>query len=133
MTTYKYSGMNRNSGLQIDDIDHIRQSISDILATPQGTRVMRRDYGSLLSTLNDQPQNPALRLKMMAAVYGAVMRWEPRVTLNAISITTLSNGKMIVDLTGSRTDSDSRLSLAVLIGVNNADHRLKSVTGTTGD
>ncbi len=81
MTTYKYSGMNRNSGLQIDDIDHIRQSISDILATPQGTRVMRRDYGSLLSTLIDQPQNPALRLKMMAAVYGAVMRWEPRVTL----------------------------------------------------
>ncbi len=116
MTTYKYSGMNRNSGLQIDDIDHIRQSISDILATPQGTRVMRRDYSSLLSTLIDQPQNPALRLKMMAAVYGAVMRWEPRVTLNAISITTLSNGKMIVDLTGSRTDSDSRLSLAVLIG-----------------
>ncbi|VEA92711.1 GPW/gp25 family protein [Yersinia pseudotuberculosis] len=116
MTTYKYSGMNRNSGLQIDDIDHIRQSISDILATPQGTRVMRRDYGSLLSTLINQPQNPALRLKMMAAVYGAVMRWEPRVTLNAISITTLSNGKMIVDLTGSRTDSDSRLSLAVPLG-----------------
>lgn len=81
MTSDKYSGMNRNSGLNIDDIDHIRQSISDILATPQGTRVMRRDYGSLLSTLIDQPQNPALRIKMMAAVYGAVMRWEPRVTL----------------------------------------------------
>ncbi|AJJ07528.1 gPW/gp25 family protein [Yersinia pseudotuberculosis] len=38
MTSDKYSGMNRNSGLNIDDIDHIRQSISDILATPQGTR-----------------------------------------------------------------------------------------------
>ena len=113
MTSDKYSGMNRNTGLQIDDIDHIRQSISDILTTPQGTRVMRRDYGSLLSTLIDQPQNPALRLKMMAAVYGAVMRWEPRVTLNAISITTQKDGKMMVDLTGSRTDSDNRLSLSV--------------------
>ncbi|HHH2128877.1 TPA: GPW/gp25 family protein [Yersinia enterocolitica] len=116
MTTYKYIGMNRNNGLAIGDIDHIRQSISDILTTPQGTRVMRRDYGSLLSTLIDQPQNHALRLKMMAAVYGAVMRWEPRVTLNAISITTQINGQMIVDLSGSRTDSDSRLSLAVPLG-----------------
>ncbi|CNI52992.1 phage baseplate assembly protein W [Yersinia pekkanenii] len=77
---------------------------------------MRRDYGSLLSTLNDQPQNPALRLKMMAAVYGAVMRWEPRVILNAIGITTQVDGKMIMDLTSSCTDSDSRLSLPVPLG-----------------
>ncbi|CQJ13549.1 GPW/gp25 family protein [Yersinia enterocolitica] len=116
MTSYKYIGMNRNSGLHIEDIEHIHQSISDILTTPQGTRVMRRDYGSLLSTLIDQPQNPALRLKMMAAVYGAVMRWEPRVTLNAISITTQIDGQMIVELSGSRTDSESRLSLAVPLG-----------------
>lgn len=107
MTIYKYIGMNRNSGLNIGDIDHIRQSISDVLTTPQGSRVMRRDYGSLISTLIDQSQNPALRLKMMAAVYGAVMRWEPRVTLNAISISTQIDGKMSVDLTRSRTDSDS--------------------------
>ncbi|WP_392432817.1 GPW/gp25 family protein [Yersinia sp. HM-2024] len=116
MTTYKYIGMDRHSGLAIGDIDHIRQSISDILTTPQGSRVMRRDYGSLISTLIDQPQNPALRLKMMAAVYGAVMRWEPRVILNAISITTQIDGKMIVDLTGSRTDSNNRLSLTVPLG-----------------
>ncbi|CNJ93971.1 phage baseplate assembly protein W [Yersinia mollaretii] len=116
MTTYKYIGMNRCSGLTLADIDHIRQSISDILTTPQGSRVMRRDYGSLLSTLIDQPQNPALRLKMMAAVYGAVMRWEPRVALNAISITTQSDGKMRVDLSGSRTDSNNLLSLNIPLG-----------------
>ncbi|MCB5296307.1 GPW/gp25 family protein [Yersinia intermedia] len=86
---------------------------SVLLTDGAGSSVMRRDYGSLLSTLIDQPQNPALRLKMMAAVYGAVMRWEPRVTLNAISITTQKDGKMMVDLTGSRTDSDNRLSLSV--------------------
>jgi uncharacterized protein len=28
MTSDKYSGMNRNTGLQIDDIDHIRQSVT---------------------------------------------------------------------------------------------------------
>ncbi|CNF41326.1 phage baseplate assembly protein W [Yersinia rohdei] len=113
MTTHKYIGMDRHTGLSIEDIDHIRQSISDILATPQGSRVMRRDYGSLLSTLIDQPQNPALHLKIMAATYGAVMRWEPRVTLSAININTQLDGKMTVDLSGSRTDSDSQLNLTV--------------------
>lgn len=57
-----YSGMNNTSGKAITDIDHLRQSVRDILLTPQGSRIARREYGSLLSALIDQPQNPALRL-----------------------------------------------------------------------
>lgn len=57
MTTVKYIGMNRETGKAITDLDHIRQSIRAILITPVGTRVMRREYGSLLSALIDQPQN----------------------------------------------------------------------------
>ncbi|ELI8163616.1 GPW/gp25 family protein, partial [Yersinia enterocolitica] len=79
MTTAKYLGMNRNTGRAITDADHISQSIADILITPVGSRVMRRAYGSLLSELIDQPQNPALRLQIMAASYSAILRWEPRV------------------------------------------------------
>ncbi|RZA92967.1 hypothetical protein EVY19_18935, partial [Escherichia coli] len=30
-----------------------------ILRTPVGSRVMRRDYGSLLASMIDQPQTPA--------------------------------------------------------------------------
>lgn len=41
----------------------------DILLTSQGSRLARREYGSLLSALIDQPQNPALRLQIMSAVY----------------------------------------------------------------
>ncbi|MDN0085942.1 GPW/gp25 family protein [Yersinia nurmii] len=108
-----YLGMNAQTGKAITDMAHIRQSISDILITPQGSRVMRREYGSLLSTLIDQPQNPALRLKMMAAVYGAVMRWESRVTLTAIDLRTENSGKMTVELFGNRSDSAERLSLSI--------------------
>ncbi|CNF68576.1 GPW/gp25 family protein [Yersinia enterocolitica] len=113
MTTYKYIGMNRNTGLHIDDIDHIRQSIADILITPVGSRVMRRAYGSLLSELIDQPQNPALRLQIMAASYSAILRWEPRVKLTGITFDTTFDGKMVVDITGTRTDSAAPLSFTI--------------------
>lgn len=43
--TVKYTGMNRDTGEAVNDIDHIRQSVRDILLTPVGTRVMRRRYG----------------------------------------------------------------------------------------
>ena len=81
-----YSGMNNTSGKVITDIDHLRQSVRDILLTPQGSRIARREYGSLLSALIDQPQNPALRLQVMSAVYVALSRWEPRLTLDSITI-----------------------------------------------
>nr|WP_308530318.1 GPW/gp25 family protein [uncultured Serratia sp.]DAL85537.1 MAG TPA: baseplate assembly protein [Caudoviricetes sp.] len=108
-----YIGMNRNNGMAIAEIDHIRQSVSDILITPVGSRVMRRDYGSQLSTLIDQPQKPALKLQMMAAVYGAVLRWETRISLTAVNITSDADGKMVVDLVGNRTDTAGRIQFSL--------------------
>lgn len=52
MTT-SYLGMNSHTGLSISEVEHIRQSVRDILVTPVGSRVMRREYGSLLSALED--------------------------------------------------------------------------------
>ena len=39
-------GMDRVTGKAIGRDEHIPQSIGDILQTPKGTRVMRRDYGA---------------------------------------------------------------------------------------
>jgi phage baseplate assembly protein W len=77
--TVRYLGMNSQTGLSISEVEHIRQSVRDILVTPVGSRVMRREYGSLLSQMIDQPQTPALRLQIMAACYSAIQKWEPRV------------------------------------------------------
>ncbi|MBD2783785.1 GPW/gp25 family protein [Xenorhabdus sp. DI] len=82
-----YLGMNRQTGEPLTDIDHVRQSVSDILMTPVGSRLARRQYGSLLSALIDAPQNPALNLQLMAACYTAIQQWEPRITLTAIKVT----------------------------------------------
>ncbi|WP_251302450.1 GPW/gp25 family protein, partial [Escherichia coli] len=83
--TARYLGMNRSDGLTVTDLEHISQSIGDILRTPVGSRVMRRDYGSLLASMIDQPQTPALELQIKVACYMAVLKWEPRVTLSSVA------------------------------------------------
>lgn len=111
--TVRYQGMNRNTGLGISDTEHVSQSSRDILLTPVGSRVMRREYGSLLSALIDMPQNPALRLQIMVACYSAIQKWEPRIRLTAISFETGDAGEMYVDITGMRTDTGASFSTTV--------------------
>ena len=73
------SGMNAHTGRAIDSLAHIQQSVADILTTPIGSRVMRREYGSLLPELIDQPLNDTTLLQAYAASVMAITRWEPRV------------------------------------------------------
>lgn len=111
--TVRYLGMNRNTGIGISDSEHISQSMRDILQTPVGSRVMRREYGSLLSALIDMPQNPALRLQIMVACYSAIQKWEPRIRLTSISFERGDTGEMYVDITGMRTDTGASVSTTV--------------------
>ncbi|MBG6245594.1 baseplate assembly protein [Candidatus Symbiopectobacterium sp. 'North America'] len=107
-----YIGMDRNSGQTLGDLEHIRQSVRDILITPIGSRVIRRDYGSLLSAVIDQPQSPAVKLQVMAACYMALLRWEPRITLTGITLESTYDGKLAVDIAGALTDGPA-FSLSV--------------------
>lgn len=116
-----YIGMSRNDGRAMTDTAHLRQSVRDILLTPQGSRLARREYGSLLSALIDQPQNPALRLQIMSAVYVALTRWEPRLTLDSITINSSFDGTMLVELTGKR-NSGAPVSFSVSTGAVNAGY-----------
>lgn len=116
-----YIGMSQDDGRAITDTDHLRQSVRDILLTPQGSRIARREYGSLLSELIDQPQNPALRLQVMSAVYVALSRWEPRLTLDSITISSSFDGSMVVELTGKRNNG-APVSLSVTTGADNGSH-----------
>ncbi|WP_342754798.1 GPW/gp25 family protein [Pantoea sp. MBD-2R] len=109
----RYSGMSRDTGGALTDLDHIRQSVRDILLTPVGSRVMRRSYGSLLSALIDQPQNESLRLQIMSACYVAILQWEPRVKLTGISYESAFDGGMVVELTGTRADNAQDFSLTI--------------------
>ncbi|MEQ5563813.1 GPW/gp25 family protein [Providencia rettgeri] len=109
----KYYGMNAKTGRGVTDSEHIRQSIADILRTPIGSRVMRRQYGSLLYDLIDQPQNPALRLKIMSACYMALMQWEPRVRLQIIDYIRSDVGEMGVSLSGVIMQTGEPISISI--------------------
>ncbi|WHQ73592.1 hypothetical protein [Pantoea sp. Lij88] len=42
----------------------MRQYVRNIKITLEGSHIARRDYGSLLSVLNDQPKNDVIRLQI---------------------------------------------------------------------
>lgn len=112
--TVRYLGMNSQTGLSVSEAEHIRQSVRDILITPVGSRVMRREYGSLLSALIDQPQSPALRLQIMAACYSAIQKWEPRISLTTITFErSETDGGLYVDITGMRSTGGQSFSLTI--------------------
>jgi hypothetical protein len=103
--------MDKKTGRRISGIDHIRQSISDILTTPIGSVVMKREYGSLLPELIDHPTNSANTLRMMAATVIAISQWEPRVTVNRIGLALGDvDGQMFLDLEGSLAETSGRIS-----------------------
>lgn len=47
------NGVNCRTGKRLSGVAHLRQSVSDILNTPVGSRVLVRDYGSDLFELLD--------------------------------------------------------------------------------
>lgn len=101
------TGFNRNTGELLDDHAHILQSISDILTTPLGTRVMRREYGSLLPELLDKPMSDKLVMQMYAAIVIAVMKYEPRIRVLSLAVDYSSNGKMVFDIHYERLTPNS--------------------------
>lgn len=90
-------GMNAETGKALNGIEHLKQSIHDILSTPVGTRVMRRSYGSRLMYLLDQPMNAYLIATIQAAVVEALDHYESRIKLNRVVVDNTADGR--VDLT----------------------------------
>lgn len=82
----QFVGLNGKTGKQIKAKDHLSQSIHDLLMTPIGTRVMRRDYGSALPDLLDQPMTAKTVMKMRASIVHAITKWESRVVVQNILV-----------------------------------------------
>lgn len=115
------TGMSNSTGRTLASRQHLVQSVADILTTPIGSRVMRREYGSQLPDLIDWPLNSATRLQAYAATAMALMRWEPRIRLSRVQLS-LGDvaGQAILDLEGTLTDSNEPLSLRVPLSLGAA-------------
>jgi len=93
-------GMNVKTGRHISDLEHLRQSIADILSTPIGSRIMRRDYGSRLFKRIDAPMTGELMAEIYSDVVEALFSYEPRFEVTNVSVVSIENGHLILDLVG---------------------------------
>ncbi|KAG8290585.1 hypothetical protein J6590_079724 [Homalodisca vitripennis] len=93
-------GMNAKTGKALEEIDHLKQSIIDILTTPVNSRIMRRSYGSRLFELVDKPINRDLTLEIYAATAEALGKFERRFKLEKVKIEGVKEGRVTLNLEG---------------------------------
>ncbi|MEM4990646.1 GPW/gp25 family protein [Collimonas sp. H4R21] len=106
--------MSARTGRSMSRLAHIQQSLADILTTPIGSRVMRREYGSEVPELIDQPLNGATVLRIYAATAYAVLRWEHRIALTGVQLERGQDGQATLILDG--TTNEQGVQLAVPVG-----------------
>ncbi|MFN4238544.1 MAG: GPW/gp25 family protein [Vogesella sp.] len=113
-------GMDIATGRTISGLEHIQQSCGVILNTAIGTRVERREFGSLVPVLLDRPLNGKTRMQLLAATAIALRTWEPRITIAGmnLAISTTRHGAATIELdtmraTGPTAGQRGRINVEV--------------------
>lgn len=104
-------------GTQISNDEQLKQSIIDIITTPIGSRLCRRDYGCDFPNLLDKPDNPHLHQRMKAAIAMGIKQWEKRITATKIEITRTNIGKILISITATRNDLPTTPTTTFSFGV----------------
>ncbi|MCO5153380.1 MULTISPECIES: GPW/gp25 family protein [unclassified Shinella] len=81
------TGVSAATGAVLTGWPHVEQSISKILRTPIGSRVMRRDFGSDLPDMIDAKMAQRNVLALYSAAATAIARWEPRFRMKGGAVT----------------------------------------------
>ena len=106
--------IDKNTGRSLQtEQQSIQQSLQDIITTPIGSRVMRREYGSLIFELLDQPINDSLVLKCYSAIYTAVTRWEDRISISQIFMSSVQGNGLTFDIEGVSQISGQSMNLRI--------------------
>ncbi|EKD3063132.1 GPW/gp25 family protein [Escherichia coli] len=116
------TGMDPHGTGCISDTRHLYHAINDILTTPRGSRIMRREYGSLLSELIDAPQNAVTRLQCMSAAVIALAQWEPRIAISRVDITWQPGGRGLLEITGVITHTMQPVQMSIPLRGSHADN-----------
>jgi phage baseplate assembly protein W len=93
--------INQQGGIALARGEHdIEQAIRIILGTAPGERVMRPEFGCRIHELVFAPDNAATRGLAVYYVEEALERWEPRITLQQVNITSepQQDGVLLVEI-----------------------------------
>jgi phage baseplate assembly protein W len=82
--------------LMSTDEENIRQSIWIILATAPGERMMRPDFGCGIHRLVFSVNNAKTRAELVEAVRLALVMWEPRIDVLAVTVETKGQGEVLL-------------------------------------
>ncbi len=86
----------------VSEVSDIRQSLTILLGTRPGERVMRPDYGCALDDMLFEPINTSLITYIKELITNAVLYYEPRVNLQNINIVTepamIQEGRVLIEL-----------------------------------
>ncbi|WP_415720616.1 GPW/gp25 family protein [Photobacterium ganghwense] len=93
-------GMDAATGRALSGMEHLKQSVRDILTTPVGSRVMRRDYGSRLFDLIDNPGNPETVADIVAESAQALKKWEKRIEVSRVRVVAAQPGNVLLTIEG---------------------------------
>ena len=108
-------GMHRQTGAPLGGLEHIRQSIGDILSTRPSERVMLPEYGSALPDVIDAPMNSAAAVDAFMAVAEALDAWEPRFRLEKIEMAEAAPAGRAAFLLRGRVLPDDEVQIEVHI------------------
>ena len=108
-------GASATTGEPLSGRAHLVQSIRDILTTPIGSRVMRREYGSRIFGLVDAPMHRGQVAAITAATAEALDRWEPRYRLHRVRVGAAGEGHVTIDLEGEHLPEGVPLAVAGVV------------------
>lgn len=96
-------------------LESIQHAVADILLTPLGSRIERRQYGSLLFRLIDQPLTGALVLMVYAASVTALTQHEDRLQLRSVRLEHTGDGSAELWIDGRERSTGDPIRFAVLL------------------
>ncbi|WHU03666.1 GPW/gp25 family protein [Sphingomonas sp. NIBR02145] len=79
--------MDRFTGKPLERDKHIPQSIDDILSTPKGTRIMRRDYGATYLNQDGSARTGLQGDDVAEEATALLAEYEPRIRVYGVSAT----------------------------------------------
>jgi phage baseplate assembly protein W len=72
---------------------------------------MNREYGSGLFRLLDAPLNAATMMALKVAAVEALERWEPRIRVSKVNISSAANGSCLLGFLATVVDSGEALAV----------------------
>jgi phage baseplate assembly protein W len=95
-------GIDAMTGANLRGWPHVVQSLRDMFLTRFGSRLMREWYGSFVPEALGRQINRQEMLPVMASITSAIEQWEPRFTVDSISLdgSDARTGRLQVTISG---------------------------------